>query len=450
MKSEQSAFLIAGVNSGSGKTTVTLGLLRALARRGLAVAPFKCGPDYIDPLFHRIAARRDSHNLDTFLMGCDGVRDSFRRNAAAADAAVAEGVMGLFDGSRPGSAAGSSAELAELLELPVLLTVNARGLSGSIAPLVRGFCDWNPRLRIAGVIANFTGSARHGELLAESLRIAGLPPLLGALTRDEAVALPERHLGLATDAEADGLIERTADKVERELDLDRLLDLTRRPVPAGPAAAPPVPVRARLGIARDAAFQFYYADNLAMLEARGVELVPFSPLADSALPSGLGGLYFGGGFPELYAKRLAANRAMLDAVREFAASGRPVWGECGGLLYLLEELTDFDGRRHALAGVLPGRAKMNRKLAALGYRELETRVPSCFGPAGTRLRGHEFHYSSAELPSGVVPLFAARNLRGEAVPSAAGCAAGNVTGSYMHLHFASNPAVPDAFAEALK
>lgn len=207
MKSEQSAFLIAGVNSGSGKTTVTLGLLRALARRGLAVAPFKCGPDYIDPLFHRIAARRDSHNLDTFLMGCDGVRDSFRRNAAAADAAVAEGVMGLFDGSRPGSAAGSSAELAELLELPVLLTVNARGLSGSIAPLVRGFCDWNPRLRIAGVIANFTGSARHGELLAESLRLAGLPPLLGALTRDEAVALPERHLGLATDAEADGLIE---------------------------------------------------------------------------------------------------------------------------------------------------------------------------------------------------------------------------------------------------
>lgn len=175
-----------------------------------------------------------------------------------------------------------------------------------------------------------------------------------------------------------------------------------------------------------------------MLEARGVELVPFSPLADSALPSGLGGLYFGGGFPELYAERLAANRAMLDAVREFAASGRPVWGECGGLLYLLEELTDFDGRRHALAGVLPGRAKMNRKLAALGYRELETRVPSCFGPAGTRLRGHEFHYSSAELPSGGLPAFRGRAISG-AKPSPPPPAARPETSRAVICTFTSHP-----------
>lgn len=442
------AFLIGGVNSGSGKTTLALALMRAFARRGLRVASFKCGPDYIDPLFHRQATGRASINLDTFLMGRDGVKEAFSGNLADADVAVVEGVMGLFDGIRPDSLSGSSAEIAALLDLPVILAVNARGISGSIAPLVKGFCEWDPEVRIVGVIADFTGSARHGQLLADALRTAGLPPLLGRFDRNEAWRLPERHLGLTTGTLDDALLDRMADAAEESIDLDQLLELARIPRPAAVVSvAAQATSGLRLGVAQDEAFHFYYEENFELLRERGVELVFFSPLHDRDLPPELDGLWFGGGYPELFAETLAENDAMLDAVRSFAASGRVVWGECGGFLYLLDGLTGFDGVRYPMLGLLPGEGKMHSRLSALGYREAVTAADGLFGPAGTRIQGHEFHYSSAELPAGTQPFFHARTLHGET--SEAGSVHNRIAGSYLHLHFASNPAALDHFVKEL-
>lgn len=443
-----SAFLLGGVNSGSGKTTLAAALLRALRRRGIDVAPFKCGPDYIDPSFHRQAAGRASFNLDPCFHAGAALRSAFARSAATADAAVVEGVMGLFDGTCPGTRAGSSAEIAARLGLPVVLVVNARGISGSIAPLVKGFCEWDPEVRIAGVIADFTGSARHGQLLADALRTAGLPPLLGRFDSNEAWRLPERHLGLTTGTLDDALLDRMADAAEESIDLDQLLELARIPRPAAVvSAAAQATSGLRLGVAQDEAFHFYYEENFELLRERGVELVFFSPLHDRDLPPELDGLWFGGGYPELFAETLAENDAMLDAVRSFAASGRVVWGECGGFLYLLDGLTGFDGVRYPMLGLLPGEGKMHSRLSALGYREAVTATDGLFGPAGTRIQGHEFHYSSAELPAGTQPFFHARTLHGET--SEAGSVHNRIAGSYLHLHFASNPAALDHFVKEL-
>lgn len=443
-----SAFLLGGVNSGSGKTTLAAALLRALRRRGIDVAPFKCGPDYIDPSFHRQAAGRASFNLDPCFHAGAALRSAFARSAATADAAVVEGVMGLFDGTCPGTRAGSSAEIAARLGLPVVLVVNARGISGSIAPLVKGFCEWDPEVRIVGVIADFTGSARHGQLLADALRTAGLPPLLGRFDRNEAWRLPERHLGLTTGTLDDALLDRMADAAEESIDLDRLLELARIPRPAAVVSvAAQATSGLRLGVAQDEAFHFYYEENFELLRERGVELVFFSPLHDRDLPPELDGLWFGGGYPELFAETLAENDAMLDAVRSFAASGRVVWGECGGFLYLLDGLTGFDGVRYPMLGLLPGEGKMHSRLSALGYREAVTAADGLFGPAGTRIQGHEFHYSSAELPAGTQPFFHARTLHGET--SEAGSVHNRIAGSYLHLHFASNPAALDHFVKEL-
>ncbi len=443
-----SAFLLGGVNSGSGKTTLAAALLRALRRRGIDVAPFKCGPDYIDPSFHRQAAGRASFNLDPCFHAGAALRSAFARSAATADAAVVEGVMGLFDGTCPGTRAGSSAEIAARLGLPVVLVVNARGISGSIAPLVKGFCEWDPEVRIVGVIADFTGSARHGQLLADALRTAGLPPLLGRFDRNEAWRLPERHLGLTTGTLDDALLDRMADAAEESIDLDQLLELARIPRPAAVVSvAAQATSGLRLGVAQDEAFHFYYEENFELLRERGVELVFFSPLHDRDLPPELDGLWFGGGYPELFAETLAENDAMLDAVRSFAASGRVVWGECGGFLYLLDGLTGFDGVRYPMLGLLPGEGKMHSRLSALGYREAVTAADGLFGPAGTRIQGHEFHYSSAELPAGTQPFFHARTLHGET--SEAGSVHNRIAGSYLHLHFASNPAALDHFVKEL-
>lgn len=494
------AFLIGGVNSGSGKTTLALALMRAFARRGLRVAPFKCGPDYIDPFFHRQATGRASINLDTFLMGRDGVKEAFYGNLADADVAVVEGVMGLFDGIRPDSVSGSSAEIAALLDIPVILAVNARGISGSIAPLVKGFAEWRSDVKLGGVIATFTGSPNHGFLLRDALKAAELPPLLGTLRRNEKWTLPERHLGLALNRVGDVWLDSLADAAEDEIDLDALLSFVsaERPdeaeyetpgdeLPRGGAREvsgdftcgdQPVqlgrgrtenPARlsfcdaehstvkpvflnekpmARLAVARDEAFQFYYEDNFRILRSAGVELVDFSPLHDDFLPENIHGVYLGGGFPELYAEELSANRSMLDSIRDFAACGKWIYGECGGFLYLLDALTDFKGQRHPMLGLLPGEAKMNDRLNSLGYRVLKCVSGSVF-KAGTVMRGHEFHYSCAVVAEGAQELFAAENTKGLPVFSASGAVRGSVCGSYVHLHFASNPEAVKQWVEAM-
>jgi cobyrinic acid a,c-diamide synthase len=438
--------LIGGVSSGSGKTTVTIGLCRALRRRGLQVAIFKCGPDYLDPTYHRLASGRTAHNLDSWLMGRDALLDTFTRNASTADVALIEGVMGLYDGASPTELTGSSAEIAQILEAPIALVCDASGMARSVAALAHGFATFEPGVDVRALICNHVGSTGHLELVRRaSTRI----PVLGGLLDDASVALPERHLGLHTADELDvePLLEAWADRVERHCDVDALLALARTAPPLTAAANAPTEARqrCRIAIARDAAFHFYYDANLRLLERAGAELLPFSPIQDAQLPAA-DGIYLGGGYPELHAAALAANRGMRDALHAHAAAGKPIYAECGGLMYLADAIITRDGTRHAMLGLISGVATMRDKLQALGYVEVETCEPTPLGPAGTTFRGHQFRYSSFDTE--VDPNRYSLRTKRSGQLQAEGYGKHAVLGSYVHAHWASNPAIPEAFVQA--
>ncbi|MDR3045765.1 MAG: cobyrinate a,c-diamide synthase [Desulfovibrio sp.] len=493
--------VVAGTHSGCGKTTATLALMAALTRRGLRVQPLKAGPDYIDPGLHAAVTGHPGWNLDGWMCGPEGVRRSFARAVRAGephnaphsppDIAIIEGVMGLYDGASADGGQGSTAEVAALLDAPVLLMADVRGMSRSAAALVGGYTRFDPALRFAGVVCNRVGGPGHRDLLRGALA-AHCPetPLLGLLPRDESLALPSRHLGLAQAHEVEwaSLATRLADWFEAGLSaagqsLDGLLARCAAMAPAhsggtAPGGAngtpehlvtPPSPAatathleegparRVRIGIARDTAFSFLYPENLFLLEGAGAEPVFFSPLDDAELPRGLGGLLLPGGYPELHAARLAANAPMLASVHALAAQGRPVHGECGGFMYLMRAITDAHGTRHAMTGCLPAACRMDARLRALGYRETETLGASPFGPAGTVLRGHEFHYSHLEpAPEDAPPgpaahsaqsVWSLRDRNGTPL-GPEGLCAGSASGSYVHLHFGSNPAAARAFVAA--
>ena len=431
--------VIAGAGSGVGKTTIVVGLIAALRRRGLAVAPFKCGPDYLDPTYHQRAAGRPSHNLDGWMMGRDAALATFAAETRGADLAIIEGVMGLHDGASPVGREGSTAEIAAWLAAPVIVVIDASGMARTFAALVDGLARFDPEVRVAGAIGNRVGSTGHTDLLRRAL---SAPPLLGGLVRAEGLAFPERHLGLRTasaDAVPDALIDAWADRVASSIDLDALLAIARS---APPIIAPPVvetarsAPRCRIGLAWDDAFHFYYPDNLRRLEALGAELVRFSPVADRALPD-VDGLYLGGGYPEVHAAALADNSAMREAIRALAGAGAPVYAECGGLMYLSDAIVTTDGARHPMVGLVPGDAVMRGTLQSLGYVEVETDAPSLLGPAGLRFRGHEFRYS--ELSAGAIDrVYRVRKRRG-GDPQREGYARGNLLASYVHAHWASNP-----------
>ncbi|NDY55802.1 cobyrinate a,c-diamide synthase [Desulfovibrio sulfodismutans] len=447
--------VVAATASGRGKTSLAVGLMTALSRRGFRVAAFKAGPDFLDPRHHQAATGRASHNLDSWMLSEEAVQAVFARYAATADAVVVEGVMGLFDGFSGQSDAGSTARLAKILGLPILLTVDARAMGRSAAALVKGFAEFDPDLEFLGVVFNQVGGEGHREILAQAMRSVPDMPVLGYLPRDPALALPSRHLGLCDpleDADHPAVYAALADAVELRLDVARLLDSLPLFQVSEPAPAPQGAPRVRLGVARDAAFSFYYQENLRLLRDAGAEIVPFSPLGDAALPPGLHGLYLGGGYPELFAARLADNAAMRLAVREFCASGRPVYAECGGFMYLMEALTDAAGRTFPMAGVFPGAAVMGPRFAALGYREAVTLAPSLLGPAGTTARGHEFHYSRLAAPlgddSGIRAIYALSGRSGR-LDAPEGYSLGGVLGSYVHLHFGSNPDLAPAFVAAM-
>jgi cobyrinic acid a,c-diamide synthase len=446
--------VVAGTHSGVGKTTVTLGLLAAWRRRGLIVQPFKVGPDFIDPGHHAQAAGRTSHNLDSWMLSREENQRIFWRAAAGADLALVEGVMGLFDGLSGASEAGSTAQMAKWLGLPVLLVVDVRAMARSVAAVVKGFATFDPDLQLAGVVFNRLAGPAHLDYLREAL--AALPGSreFGGLPREGVAAIPERHLGLVTaeDHPLDpGVLASLADLVESHLRLDDLWQSL--PELQGPShqeaprpAAPPV----RLGVARDQAFCFYYPENLAWLRYFGAELVEFSPLRDDRLPPGLQGLYLGGGYPELYAERLAANAGLKADLRQAAQAGLPIYAECGGLMYLCEELQDLAGKRHAMAGVLPLQVRMLPRLKSLGYREVALTADSLLGPRGTTLRGHEFHYSEiVGTPRSVATVYQVAPRRG-GEPQAEGYAWKNVLASYLHLHFGSNPEAARAFTQACR
>jgi len=454
--------VVAGTASGVGKTSVTLGLLSALRRRGLRVQAFKVGPDFIDPGLHEVASGRASYNLDGWMCGREAVLATVARRAADADVAIVEGVMGCFDGIDGSSDAGSTAQIARWLGAPVVLVVDAAAQSRSAAATVLGFERFDPALNVAAVIVNRVGGDTHARWVSEAIRAACRAVPVGAIPRDDAWwAMPERHLGLLTAADgvlAGERLVRMADTVERSVDLERLLSLAS---PLSWGAGPPTSQlrstpgnpgrtsmpRATIGIARDHAFQFYYAENLDLLREAGADLVEWSPLADGEPPD-VDGLYFGGGYPELHAQHLADNARCRQSVRRFALDpGRPVYAECGGLMYLAESLEDADGRVHEMVGLLPARVTMRPPRMSLGYLGVTLTAPTPLGPAGTVARGQEFHFSTLSPVPASVP-----RAYGVTAPGGATRAEGYVVGrslmSYVHLHFASNPALARGFVDA--
>jgi cobyrinic acid a,c-diamide synthase len=462
-------FLIAAPGSGSGKTTVSLAIMAALTRRGLKVAPFKCGPDFIDPGYHRLVTGHSSINLDAWMCPEAFVRDTFCHYTDPADLAIIEGVMGLFDGLGSEAMNGSSAQIAALTGAPVVLTVNARGMAASAAAVVKGFAGFDPAVRVAGVIFNNVGSDSHAELLIEALA-QHCPEVVcfGWFPRDEALVIPSRHLGLVTAEDnplPEEFITRLADAAERHLDLEGLSKLEIPPCPpllkGGENTVRQIcqvlPVEkgspegissVRIAVARDAAFCFCYDDNLRLLREAGAEICFFSPLTDGALPADCAGIYLPGGYPELYAERLSANEAMLSAIRAAVAADMPVYAECGGFVYLTEGLGASEGHIAAdFSGVFPVRCRMLPRRKALGYRQIELAADSIIGAAGATARGHEFHYSeAAAMPENVERRY--RVSRRGVHMGEEGFQRHNCLASYIHLHFGSNPALAPAFVAA--
>lgn len=455
------SLLISGTHSGCGKTSLTLGFLAALTRRGLACAPFKTGPDFIDPGLHALACGRVSHNLDSWMLSEAANREIFTRYASGSDVAVAEGAMGLFDGASGTSERGSAAHMAKMLGIPVLLVIDASGMARSAAAVAQGFARFDPQLSLAGVVFNRVGGPGHREILSEAMMQAGIR-VLGYLPKAPELSLPSRHLGLVTaqdlgqDLDAGQnlpeWLARLADWVEAGTLLDVLLEALPERSMDVVQDAPAAPQFVRLGLARDRAFSFAYAENLRLLEAAGAEIVPFSPLADARLPDNLHGLYLPGGYPELHAQTLSQNVSMLADIRAFVLSGRPVYAECGGFMALMRSIVDAEGRSWSMAGVYPCTARMQARFSALGYREARFTADTPLGPQGTAARGHEFHYSSLEDALPVQAIQAAYSLAGRKGPlnTPEGFLLGNTLGSYVHLHFASNPALAANFVDAMR
>ena len=450
--------VVAGTASGVGKTTVATGLMAALARRGTSVASAKVGPDFIDPGYHALATGRPGRNLDAWMCGPDAMGPLAGRASRGAEILVVEGVMGLFDGAAPGPPSdstatgppsGSTAELAGLLQSPVILVVDAAGMSGSIAAVVHGYRSWDPsgnqvqtlarlQVNVAGVIVNRVGSDSHEAMLRTALAPLGVP-VLGILRRDDRLRWRDRHLGLVPVVEDEvdlrRRLDRVADAVEGQCDLDAVMALARTSPPVS-VDEPPRPRpggRARVAVLGGRGFSFTYPDNLELLTEAGAQLVPVDPEADACLPEGVDALYAGGGFPEVYAAALSANRPLLDDVGRRVGAGMVTWAECGGLLWLARSL---DG--HRMAGAVAADGRMTDHLT-LGYRTAVPAVDTPVAPAGTELRGHEFHYSVIDPPGGAL------SWRGRHGQGHGGYATPTLLASYLHLHLASTPGLAERF-----
>ncbi|MDX2239516.1 MAG: cobyrinate a,c-diamide synthase [Leptolyngbyaceae cyanobacterium bins.302] len=480
------SIIIAGERSGVGKTTVTLALLSYLRQQNFSVQSFKVGPDYIDPMFHQSVTGRPCRNLDPVLTSETYVRRCFSQHSQTADYGLVEGVMGLFDGAadevgrqkaeerkskaeegidgkdqakvspcfnQPFQARGgfgSTAHLARLLNLPVLLVVDCSRLSQSIAALVQGYCSFDPNLDIAGLVLNRVGSDRHLDLLQAALKPLNLP-ILGVLRRQDAITIPDRHLGLLPTAELphlDALIKQLAHLAQECFDWEKLTPLLRQNItpeenPISPSPHLPIPPsspspQVRLAIAQDAAFSFYYADNLNLLQELGAELVFWSPLKDATLPDNVQGLIFGGGFPEVFAAELAANVSARTAVKAAIANGIPTYAECGGLMYLCEAILDFEEQAWEMVGVLPTTAVMGKRLT-LGYRQAKAQQNGVMFAAGTIAWGHEFHRSHLTIEP-TEPLLEVHSAQSEGW-----CYPNNLHASYIHFHWGATPGLPQRF-----
>ncbi len=434
-----SAFVIAAISSGSGKTTITLGLIGTLKSLGYRVQPFKVGPDFIDTGLHSLVAERSSRNLDPWMCGNDYVKGLFARCIRGADIAVIEGVMGVLDGGKS-----STASVAEILNVPVVLVVDVKSSAESAALPVRGLMEIHKGIRIAGVILNRVGSKRHLELVESTIiKYCGIP-VLGYLMRDEEVKIPERHLGLYTAEDGwltNRFIDGLSEKIKKHIDIEKLIKLTEieTKTESSEETSMEKEKKCRIAIARDRAFCFYYEDNLEMLEDEGAELVFFSPLNDKKVPEA-DALYIGGGYPELYAEALKENHSMRLSIKEFAEKGLPVYAECGGFMYLTEGIEMDNGAFFPMSGVYPLKTRFRKGRVNLGYREIKMKQDSILGKKGSVIRGHEFHYSEImEHNKQIQNIYTG----GE------GFLVNNALASYIHLHFASNQAIPAHMVETI-
>lgn len=458
--------IIAGTHSGTGKTTIAVGLMALLQKRGMAVQPFKVGPDYIDPSYHRLVCGKQSYNLDTWMMGIAGVKRAFEKAMQGADIGIIEGVMGLFDGKDGKTDEGSTAHIAKILKLPVILVVDARSMARSAGALVYGYERFDPQIKIAGIIFNRVGSVRHCKMLKDAVGAKCKARVLGYIPRDEEITLAERHLGLLTaeeavDSEQWSVIRKRLVKLsKRFINIDEILKLSsqyRIQKLTLPLTTYRSPLTTRIAVALDNAFCFYYQENLDMLEEFGAELVFFSPLKDKKLPENIDGIYLGGGYPELYAKKLEENKTIRKEIKVFADSGLPIYAECGGLMYLGKGLKDFKGKKYEMIGVFPWVSRMFEKRKSLGYREIKAKDGCPFLKKGQKVRGHEFHYSEIDEPPSAVTRVYSITYNSSAPPFNKGGKAGfegylykNTLASYVHLHFAGNPSFAAGFMEKCK
>ena len=442
--------IISATQSGSGKTTITVGLLSALKNRGLDVQAYKVGPDYIDTGWHALAVGKASHNLDSYLVGADKLKEIFIDTSRGADLSLVEGVMGLYDGGRGGIS--STAEISKLLNAPVVLIIDAKSMGTSAAAIALGFREFDRAVNLAGVILNRIGSDSHKKMIVDALNALGIK-CFGAIKRNDEFILPERHLGLVPTSEnhAEDVLKKICAAVEEQVDVDALIDLAKNspPLEKIPNSSFLIPNCLSIAVARDAAFNFYYGASLRELERLGAEIVFFSPLNDEHLPECIGGLIIGGGFPEMFAAQLESNKKIREEIFHAAQNNLPIFAECGGFMYLMSRLVDFDGKNFEMCGVFDGVATMTNKLQTVGYVEAELLRDCILGAAGEKIRAHEFHFSKVLDDSADEKIFRCTRLR-TGSEYFAGAVKKNVVASYLHMHFAGCPTVAKNFVAACK
>jgi len=446
--------LIAGTGTSVGKTTFTMGLMAAFRRRGITVQGYKCGPDFIDPGFHRAITGRPGRNLDPWMMGKEYMIHGFCRGSEQADLSILEGMMGLFDGKEPTDITGSSAEVAEILQCPVLLVVSIEQMALSAAAVVKGYKSFHPGVKVAGALLNRAGGEGHAGLVTAAIEKHCNIPVLGWLPSQTNWALPERHLGLVPaweGSEWTNAVVSLADVIEKQVNLDEVLRLAMMsPQLKDPLGTPSdgtdafSAIRPVLAVARDDAFHFYYEENLELLERYGVQLVFFQPLQGETVPEEADGLWIGGGFPEEFLPELARQEAVKESIRCCIRAGMPVYAECGGHMFLAKEIC-VEEKRFPMVGAIPGTVRMSKRLTALGYREVQARKDTILLRKGEMARGQEFHYSMMDLHAGDGKTAYEWD---SGYPE--GYADGQLLSSYIHLHFASNPAIAKRWSAKMR
>ena len=444
--------VIAGSRSGVGKTTISLGLMAALTNRGYEVQPYKVGPDYIDPGFHTLVTDNPSYNLDSYFLGEKGVKEVFADNTANSFISIIEGVMGLFDGKGKESTS-STAEIAKILNSPVVLVVDGKKMAQSGAALAYGYKNYDSELDVRGIILNNIGSQRHYQLLKEAIESKPVNlEVLGYLLRQDKLELPERHLGLVPTQESKDLnnyISKLVKLIERNIDIEKILEIADKSLEINQEKKKLYKKEEKynvdLGIAYDQAFNFYYQYNLDVLEEMGANLIYFSPLKDNNLPK-VDGIYLGGGFPESFLKQLESNRSMKKDIFKKAQKGMPVYAECGGLMYLSDLIVDLKKNKYKMAGLISGQIEMKDSLQEMGYKEIEVVKDNVILNKGEKARGHVFHYSKiSKISKEVKKCYKLKKDKLEGYSSKF-----NVLASYLHLHFGSNLNIVNRFLHTAK